>query len=327
MVLRVVPELDEQYAIFRTAVQALDAGDIASLETLLDEHPWLVSYRCRKGELYENGYFAGATLLNHIAGNPSRCPLPANLVDITRLLLSRGARDDQPRPRYTIGLLLTSKQASEAGVALPLIDLLTSETGLDIDLNDPSVLDGPLGNNAPTTALELIRRGARMNIRHAAMLGRLDLVKRFLTGDVDALLIPLPTDASEARVQLEQAFISACQYGHNDICEFLLDQGVDPAAQANIGQTGLHYAAHHGQLKTVQMLIARQAPLEAKNMYGGTVLGQALWSALNEPHENHLAIIETLIDAGAQIDPNCHKWIAQLRHSQASRTKNAEGVG
>lgn len=290
----------EQFEIFQNAVQALDAGDIDRLEKLLDEHPWLVRYQCRKGELYEDGYFAGATLLHHIAGNPNRCPIPGNIVDITRLLLSRGARDEPPRPRYTIGLLLTSKQASEAGVALPLIDLLIATNGVEIDLTDPSILDGPLGNHAPATALELIRRGAKINIRHAAALGRLDLVKE-LVNKVDA------------KIQLEDAFINACKYGHNAICEFLLDHGVDPAAQANRGQTGFHYAAHAGQLETVKLLIARQAPLEVLNMYGGTVLGQALWSAFNEPHKNHPAIIEALIAAGAKVEADWNQWIEQVR--------------
>lgn len=58
-----------------------------------------------------------------------------------------------------------------------------------------------------------------------------------------------------------------------------MDEGVDPSAQANVGQTALHLAAHSGYLETVRMLIARKAPLEVINMYGGTVLGQALWSA------------------------------------------------
>ena len=290
----------EQHEIFQNAVQALDAGDVDGLEKLLDEHPWLIRYQCRKGEVYEEGYFAGATLLNHIAGNPNRCPIPGNIVDITRLLLSRGARDEPSRPRYTIGLLLTSKQASEAGVALPLIDLLIATNGVEIDLTDPSILDGPLGNHAPATALELIRRGAKINIRHAAALGRLDLVKELVNG-------------VDAKIQLEEAFINACKHGHNEICEFLLDEGVDPAAQANSGQTGFHYAAHSGQLKTVKLLIERKAPLEVLNMYGGTVLGQALWSAFNEPHKNHPAIIEALIAAGAQVEPEWNKWIEQVR--------------
>jgi ankyrin repeat protein len=313
----------KQYLLFRSAVQALDSGDIKRLETLLDEHPGLVRYRCRKGEWYEEGYFAGATLLNHIAGNPWRCPIPPNILDITRLLLSRGARDQPPKPKYTIGLLLTSRQASEAGVAVPLIDLLVAAGGIDIDLTDASILNAPLGNGAPATALELIRRGARMDIRHAAALGRLDLVKRFFDKDdtpTSTSLVPLPQEPAESKAHLEQAFIWACRCGQNSVSEFLLEQGVDPAAQANVGQTGLHYAAHGGQLKTVEMLIARKVPLEVKNMYGGTVLGQALWSAFNEPKDDHLPIVEALIAAGAKIEPNWNKWIDELRQRRGAKS-------
>jgi hypothetical protein len=311
---------DERYEIFCRAVKALDGGEIERLESLLDQHPWLIQYHCRKGERYEEGYFGGATLLNHIAGNPSRCAIPRNIVDIARLLLSRGARDGEPRPKYTIGLLLTSKQASDAGVALPLIDLLCSTTGVELDLTDRTILNGPLGESAPATALELVRRGARMDIRHAAALGRLDLIQYFFNGeDLPASLIPLPAEPNEAQLLVEEAFIYACQYGHNNICEFLLDQGVDPAAQARIGQTGFHYAAHYGQLETVKMLIARNAPLEVKNMYDGTVLGQTLWSAFNEPHKDHLPIVDVLIAAGAVIEPDWNKWIDELRRRDGKR--------
>ena len=307
-------------AIFRDAVGALDAGDTQRLQSMLDEHPWLVQYRCQKGELYEEGYFAGATLLNHIAGNPDRCPIPSNIVEITRLLLNRGARDEPPRPRYTIGLLLTSKQASDAGVAMPLIDLLVEASGVGLDLTDPNILNGPLLNGAPGTAMELIRRGARVDISHAAALGRLELVQQFVSrADLNESLIPLPDDPSEARKRIEEAFIRACQFGHNSICEFLLDEGVDPTAQVNVGQTGLHYAAHAGQLETVKLLIARGVPLEVNNEYGGTVLGQALWSAFNEPKETHRAIVETLINAGADIKPEWNKSIDELRRREDAK--------
>src|SRR4030095_6705596 len=98
-------------------------------------------------------------------------PIPPNILDITRLLLSRGAHDEPPRPKYTIGLLLTSRQASEAGVALPLIDLRMEAGGIELDLPAPDILNGPLGNHAAATAEALIRRGAKLDIRHAAALG------------------------------------------------------------------------------------------------------------------------------------------------------------
>ena len=313
----------KEYLLFHQAVAALDAGDIRTLTELLDQHPWLIRYRCRKGEGYEQGYFAGATLLNHIAGNPIRCPLPANILDIARLLLSRGARDESPRPKYTIGLLLTSRQASEAGVALPLIDLLIEASGIELDLTAPDILNGPLGNHAPETAEALIQRGARMEFRHAAALGRLDLVKSFFTEDdreARRSLVPLSKEPAKAKMQMEQAFIEACLNGRTSVAEFLLEQGVDPRSQVNSGQTGLHYAALMGHLETVHMLLQRNVPLEVKNMYDGTVLGQALWSAFNDPKSQHLPIIEALIAAGAKIAPDWHRWIDELR--QRDGTKN-----
>jgi hypothetical protein len=237
----------KEFLLFRDAVQALDSGDIQKLEALLDKHPWLVRYHCHKGKWYEEGYFAGATLLNHIAGNPIRGPIPSNILDITRLLLRRGARDEPPRPKYTIGLLLKSKQASEAGVALPLIDLLMEAEGIELDLTAPDILIGPLGNDAPATAEALIRRGAKINIRHTAALGRLDLVKRFVNEGArvkaDESFIPLPEESGEAKAQMEMAFIEACMCGRTGVTEFLLDRGVDPSSQINSGQTGLHYPA------------------------------------------------------------------------------------
>lgn len=49
------------------------------------------------------------------------------------------------------------------------------------------------------------------------------------------------------------------------------------------------------------MLLRRGAPLEDQNMYGGTVLGCAVWSAIYEPKEDHVTIIEELLDAGADV--------------------------
>ena len=44
-----------------------------------------------------------------------------------------------------------------------------------------------------------------------------------------------------------------------------------------------------------------KAPLEVLNAYGGTVLGCAVWSAVHESKPDHLAIIQALIDARANV--------------------------
>src|SRR5262249_30665089 len=100
---------------------------------------------------------------------------------------------------------------------------------------------------------------------------------------------------------LQEAFTCACFLGQTGVADFLLKQGVDPSAGAGTGLNGFHWAADRGQLETVRLLIRRKAPLETKSMYGGTVLGTAVWSAINEPRPGHLQIIEDLLVAGARL--------------------------
>jgi hypothetical protein len=101
---------------------------------------------------------------------------------------------------------------------------------------------------------------------------------------------------------LAEALTCACLLGQTQIAMFLLDQGLDPAAGIATGLNACHWAANRGHLGTVRLLIARHAPLEATSMYGGTVLGTAVWAAVHEPRADHLAIIEALVRAGAQLE-------------------------
>jgi len=101
---------------------------------------------------------------------------------------------------------------------------------------------------------------------------------------------------------LAEALSCACFLGRTRIAEFLLNCGVDPAAGTGTGMSAFHWAANRGNLETVTLLIDRKAPLELRNMYDGTVLGCTVWSAINEPRSDHVAIIEALIEAGAKIE-------------------------
>jgi hypothetical protein len=101
---------------------------------------------------------------------------------------------------------------------------------------------------------------------------------------------------------LAEALTCACFLGRTSISRLLLSEGVDPAAGTGTGMSALHWAANRGNLDTVRLLIERKAPLELLNMYGGTVLGCTVWSAIYEAKIDHIAIIEALIDAGANID-------------------------
>jgi len=107
---------------------------------------------------------------------------------------------------------------------------------------------------------------------------------------------------------LAEAFAAACMLGHDRSAAYLLDKGVDPYAGMRTGLAGFHYASSSGRLNVTKLLIERKVPMEIENMYGGTVLGQALWSAINEHGPDHGAIIEALLEAGAYVWPNTLEW-------------------
>jgi len=101
---------------------------------------------------------------------------------------------------------------------------------------------------------------------------------------------------------LAEALTCACFLGRKAVAEYLLAQGVDPSEGAGTGLDALHWAANRGQLATVRLLVRHDAPLETRSMYGGTVLGTAVWSAINEPRPDHIQIIEELLAAGARVE-------------------------
>ncbi len=275
--------------LYLQAVRAIDEGDLPRLETLLDKHPRLISQRRRVGEWYAEGYFQGAMLLHHVAGNPIRHPLPGNVVEVTRLLLSRGADPNAATDSgtTTIGLILTGKQPSDAGVALPLIDLLQA-AGARYNPDDPELLTMPLLNAAPGTAEELARRGAKMDLRHAAGLGRLDVMEALLAQGVE-------------RPLLEEALAFACVRGRQEAAALLVRHGAKGDVLVTHGGrspcTALHEAANRGHAGIVRLLVENGADSTVvEPHWGGTPAG---WAR----HGGHGEIAAMLEDAASGSPP------------------------
>ncbi len=107
---------------------------------------------------------------------------------------------------------------------------------------------------------------------------------------------------------LAEVFSAACMLGYPRTAEYLLDNGVDPLAGIKTGLNGFHYAASSGRLEVIKLLIDRRVPMEVENMYGGTVFGQAIWSAVNEYTPDHAEIVERLVEAGAVVDDGYIEW-------------------
>jgi ankyrin repeat protein len=273
-------------AKFEEAAESIASGDIATLRRLLDERPELIRQRSSRDHR--------STLLHYVSANgieDFRQRTPANIVEITRLLLDAGADVNAESDAYgghsmTLGLVATSIHPEAAGVQIELMELLLTR-GAMIERVPGEAVRGCLANGRPLAAGFLAAHGAYLDFENAAGVGRLDRVKELVT-----------TTSNE---NLARGFVWACEYGHNDVVEFLLHYGIDPAVGAGGDMTGLHLAAHEGQLDTVKLLLAHNAPLEVKNMYGGTVLGQTLWSVIHHPMPAHREIVETLLTAGAKV--------------------------
>ncbi|MGQ0714550.1 MAG: ankyrin repeat domain-containing protein [Gemmatimonadaceae bacterium] len=188
---------------------------------------------------------------------------------------------------------------------IPLLDLLL-ERGAAIDgvRAGDSTVRAALANNCPEAAVALVERGARVpDVIVAAGVGRLELVRQ-LAGNA-------------TKEQLEHALIMAARYGRPDVVEHLLERNVDVAASD--GMTALHWAAGGGHLEMVKLLIQGGAPLEVKNVYGGTALDSTLWFAYNvRPEEftrnDYPAVIDFLITAGARADlyPEMSTYISEV---------------
>jgi ankyrin repeat protein len=292
---------DSPISRFEAAVDAIVDGDVPTLRVLLRKDPKLVLRRSTR--------LHAATLLIYTAANGVenyRQKTPSNIVEIAELLLDARADVNAEANLYgggcaTLELAATSIHPQRAGVQEELLQKLL-DRGASIE--KPALIAACLGNGRPQAAEFLAARGAHIDLPAAAGLGRLDTVRKLFAGGT-----------AEHR---RDAFCWACEYGRNTTVEFLLEKGADLAAHRADGQTALHWAIIGGHPETVKLLLSHHPPLEVQNKYGGTPIGQALWSAANggDP-QTYLRILDILLSAGAKlpkrlcpINPAIDAWLA-----------------
>jgi len=288
-------------AAFEAAADAIVSGDEAALRRLLEAEPSLVRARSTREHR--------ATLLHYVSANgveSYRQVTPPNIVAIATILLDAGSEVDAEADVYgggstTLGLVATSAHPRAAGVQIALLQLLLDRGARmekpNLAGNGHGAVTACLANDCPEAAVFLADRGASLGLVEAAGVGRIDAVRSWFDSS------GTPRSGLDAET-IHYAFRMACFYGRNDVVEYFLGRGVDLAGHSGDGQTGLHYAAMGGKLETVKLLLAHRAPLEAKNQYGGTVLGQTLWSAAHGGDPDvFVPLVEALIAAGAKLTP------------------------
>jgi ankyrin repeat protein len=96
------------------------------------------------------------------------------------------------------------------------------------------------------------------------------------------------------------ALSAAARNGDAATVAKLLDEGVDVNTKFRYGVTALSYAADHGHLEVVKVLLAHKADVNAKDtFYGATPLTWASGPAQKRKPE-HAQIVGLLLKAGAQ---------------------------
>ena len=271
-------------ARFEEAVEAIIAGDATTLASLLREEPWLVRARSTRVNHFDPPVHR-ATLLHYLAANgveSYRQRSPKNAVEIARLLLDAGADPNALQDSYggqntAMSLLVSSSPPRDAGVQVPLIDVLV----------DYGATLSPGGRGAWTSPLEtalvfsmreaanaLVKRGAAIGtLAAAAGLGRVEDVRRML-----------PSAGANDR---HRAMALAAQCGHADVLRMLIDAGEDPNRFNPPGTHShvqpLHQAIAAGHFDVVKLLVGRGARLDVKDtIHQGTPLGWANY--FNRPH-------------------------------------------
>ena len=296
---------------FELAADAIVEGDAAMLKRLLRASPALIGMRSVRNH--------HSTLLNYVGANGFegwRQKTPKNAVEIAGILLDAGGEADAWGDMYggtsTLGLVATSVHPVTTGVQQPLMDILIQH-GADPnhavapDYTEGNLILACLHNGRGEPVHYLAAHGADVDIEGACALGRLDIVQRDYA----------QTSAKKRATGLTWA----CEYGHTNVVDYLLGQGLGVNTQAN-GATPLHAAAYGGQLRLVEYLIGLGADMETLNAYGGTVLGQTLWCLHEQPKQGHLQIMELLIEKGAHIKQEWKDYITELRQKGLSQPSN-----
>ena len=268
---------DGPVARFESAVEAVIAGDVPTLEGSLRRDPGLVRARSTV-VTHHDPPVHGATLLHYVAANgveDYRQKSPKNAVEVATVLLEAGAEADALAGMYggqctTMSLLVSSTPPAEASVQVALVDTLVDH-GAAVEARGSGQWTSPLMTALAfgfrDAAEALVRRGARgATLAAAAGLGRVAEARRLL--------------AAASAENRHRALALAAQLGHAEIVRLLLDAGEDPNRYNpkgnHVHSTPLHQAVWSGHDAVVRLLVERGARLDIKDtVYEGTPLGWA----------------------------------------------------
>jgi len=298
--------------VFEQAVDAIVFGDLNRLQHLIHENAWLATERSVRSHHATLLHYCGT---NGVEGYRQR--YPPNAIEILKHLLAAGSEVDAVADMYggstTLGLVATSIHPAKAGFLLPMLDILL-EAGASLEHpliagNGHTLINSCLHNGRPEAADYLVQKGATVDLEGAAGTGQLEKVKAYFEESGT-----LKNGAT--RQQMEYGFMWACEYGHEAVVSFLLDQGIDPNMALH-GMYGVHWALVGGHAGVLNLLMEHGASLDVRNQYGGNAVNCAIWAIGNsdevyrwpQKEVDYIAMIDSMLQRGATIDEGMLDWL------------------
>jgi Ankyrin repeats (many copies) len=267
---------------WKLAATAIQAGDAGRLRVLLAEHPGLEhddpGMTLLQAAAQPEAGAVPRDVVDVLIEAGSELDVPLNLaacfnkVDLVGWLLDAGA-DAAATPIWGI----TPLQTATYHGSREAVDLLVARTGV---LPDAFYLAAATGDVQRLDAWF----SADGKLLPAAMRNRPNLA--------DVGWPPLPPLGDDPADVLAEALSLAAQLGRTRVCAALLDRGADPTLGPLYGITPLHFAASMGRRDTIELLVSRGAPLDARDsLHQGTPLD---WAR----HEGHADEVMTRLLSG-----------------------------
>ncbi|PVH87308.1 ankyrin [Cadophora sp. DSE1049] len=147
------------------------------------------------------------------------------------------------------------------------------------------------------------------DLRDHAGLGNTEMIRH---------LLRLGVPVQQKDQGLESPLRMACENGHNDVVDLLLEYGADPNFEAQKSNPAypLHNSGMAGNLRLTQRLLDAGATInlpQPENQY--TTIMPILWWAFAR---EHTALIRLLIDRGASLQEVSGSSLTSLRRKQAA---------
>lgn len=193
-----------------SVVDAIQAGDVATLQRLLAQHPDLATCRVVAGDVHGSE----RTLLHIVSDWPGHFP---NGAETVKALVVAGA---DVNARFVGAHQETPLHWAASCDDVAVLDALL-DAGADIEAAGAVIGGGsPLADAAAfkqwRAAHRLVERGARVTLWEAATLGLMDRIEAMFAAE-----------AGPDRDAIDDAFWCACHGGRREAAEYLLDRGAD----------------------------------------------------------------------------------------------------